>query len=54
MVLENSRHGAEGDDRLILQNAVSVDFADVAAQLGHDVFSGGGWERFSENGTKDR
>ena len=41
-------------DGRIAYNKVSVDFADVAAQLGHDVFAGGGWERFQEGGANDR
>ena len=30
----------------IVENWVSVDFADVLAQLGVDVFDGNGWEAF--------
>lgn len=33
------------DDR-IADNPVSVDFASVLAQLGHDVFGGEGWEAY--------
>ena len=33
-------------DGRIAYNKVSVDFAEVAAQLNLDVFSGEGWERF--------
>jgi predicted ester cyclase len=38
------------DDR-IRDNWVSVDFAHVLAQLGHDVFAGEGWETF-DRGTR--
>ena len=31
-------------DGKIVENWVSVDFADVLAQLGEDVFDGHGWE----------
>lgn len=33
-------------DGRIAYNKVSVDFAEVAAQLGHDLFAGEGWEKF--------
>ncbi|CTQ58007.1 ester cyclase [Roseibium album] len=33
-------------DGKIIENRVSVDFADVLAQLGTDVFNGHGWEAF--------
>lgn len=33
-------------EQRIAYNKVSVDFADVLAQLGHDVFAGAGWEAF--------
>ena len=33
-------------DGRIRDNWVSVDFADVLAQLGRDVFDGDGWERY--------
>jgi predicted ester cyclase len=35
----------------ITDNWVMVDFPDVLAQLGHDVFDGEGWEAF-DNGTR--
>ncbi len=35
-------------DGRIADNPVSVDFASVMAQLGHDVFGGHGWEAFDE------
>ena len=35
-------------DGRIAYNKVSVDFADVAAQLGHDLFAGEGWEKYDE------
>lgn len=34
------------EDGRIKDNPVSVDFACVLAQLGHDVFAGNGWEAF--------
>ena len=33
-------------DGRIADNPVSVDFASVLAQLGHDVFGGEGWEAY--------
>lgn len=36
-------------DGRIAYNKVSVDFADVAAQLGVDVFVGEGWERLTSD-----
>ncbi len=46
-------------DGRIKDNPVSVDFASVLAQLGHDVFGGKGWEAFDEGlatppGAQDR
>jgi predicted ester cyclase len=38
-------------DGKIVDNWVMVDFPHVLAQLGHDVFNGGGWESY-DNGTK--
>lgn len=35
-------------DGRIKFNPVSVDYAYVLAQLGHDVFNGEGWEKFDE------
>ena len=35
-------------DGKIVENWVSVDFADVCAQLGVDVFDGEGWEAYDE------
>mgnify|MGYP002635156882 CR=1 FL=1 len=37
-------------DGRIADNPVSVDFASVLAQLGHDVFGGEGWEAY-DSGT---
>jgi predicted ester cyclase len=34
------------EDGRIKDNPVSVDFASVLAQLGHDVFAGNGWEAY--------
>lgn len=34
------------EDGRIADNPVSVDFASVLAQLGHDVFAGEGWEAY--------
>lgn len=34
------------EDGRIADNPVSVDFASVLAQLGHDIFEGKGWEAF--------
>lgn len=34
------------EDGRIADNPVSVDFASVLAQLGHDVFGGEGWETY--------
>nr|WP_245890847.1 ester cyclase [Defluviimonas aquaemixtae] len=34
------------EDGRIADNPVSVDFASVLAQLGHDVFGGEGWEAY--------
>ena len=36
------------EDGRIADNPVFVDFADVLAQLGHDVFGGEGWEAYDE------
>ena len=36
-------------DKKIVDNYVMVDFPDVLAQLGVDVFSGHGWEKFDNN-----
>ena len=36
------------EDGRIADNPVSVDFASVLAQLGHDVFGGEGWEAFDD------
>ena len=35
-------------DGKIVENWVSVDFADVCTQLGRDVFDGEGWEAYDE------
>jgi predicted ester cyclase len=34
------------DDEKIVENRVSVDYASVLKQLGHDVFNGQGWEAY--------
>jgi len=39
------------EDGRIADNPVSVDFAEVLHQLGHDVFNGEGWEAY-DNGSK--
>ncbi len=39
------------EDGRIKDNPVSVDFACVLAQLGHDVFDGKGWESFDRGET---
>ena len=39
------------EDGRIKDNPVSVDFAFVLAQLGHDVFDGKGWESFDRGET---
>ena len=36
------------EDGRIADNPVSVDFAEVLHQLGHDVFDGQGWEAYDE------
>ena len=41
-------------DGRIAYNKVSVDFANVAAQLGRDLFGGEGWERFDPDATPSR
>lgn len=40
-------------DGRIIDNPVSVDFAAVLAQLGHDVFAGAGWEQYDKGGEGD-
>ena len=40
------------EDGRIKDNPVSVDFASVLAQLGHDVFGGEGWEKLDGCGTE--
>ena len=37
------------NDKKIVDNYVMVDFPDVMAQLGFDVFSGHGWEKFDRD-----
>ena len=39
-------------DGKIADNWVNVDFAQVMAQLGVDVFNGEGWEKFDEGGAE--
>ena len=38
--------------KLVLKNWVMVDFPHVAAQLGHDLFNGEGWEAY-DRGEKN-
>jgi hypothetical protein len=38
-------------DGRIADNTVFVDFAAVLAQLGHDIFSGEGWEAYDRGET---
>ncbi len=40
-------------DGKIIDNWVMVDFPDIMRQLGVDVFSGHGWENFTENPKRD-
>ena len=41
-------------DKKIVDNYVMVDFPDVMAQLGVDIFSGHGWEKFDQANNESR